>query len=287
MTEPDSAFRVHVDPRNPAEFFACCGLLEIADRLWDGAEGWFIDEQFCLAPELASRSGTLVDLLHTLACCAIQVANGSDTNSVPDAADAESPGDIAAGKIDPLRFGGDGTPLHIRLDWWVSVTRQSGKIVARPTVWKLWAGQQSSLSIATTLQQALARQLVAVADGPCPDILQQREMLSGRFGFDPGAAWNALDVGFSPNEQGMRVATSPAAELLSGIGLQRFMPPSAGTKRTFTYCTWGVPLPPAVAKVASAGLLSKPARRFSGGFTSRGSYKGLEYSTEIQGDAHE
>ena len=33
--------RVNVDPTNPGQFFACCGLLELADRLWPGAEGWF------------------------------------------------------------------------------------------------------------------------------------------------------------------------------------------------------------------------------------------------------
>jgi CRISPR-associated protein Csx14 len=35
------SFSVHVDPTNPGQFFACCGLLELADRLWQGAEGWF------------------------------------------------------------------------------------------------------------------------------------------------------------------------------------------------------------------------------------------------------
>ena len=32
---------VMVDVTNPGQFFACCGLLELADRMWSGAEGWF------------------------------------------------------------------------------------------------------------------------------------------------------------------------------------------------------------------------------------------------------
>ncbi|TWW08183.1 hypothetical protein E3A20_26890, partial [Planctomyces bekefii] len=28
-----SSFWVNVDPTNPGQFFACCGLLELADRL--------------------------------------------------------------------------------------------------------------------------------------------------------------------------------------------------------------------------------------------------------------
>ena len=30
------SFSVNVDPTNPGQFFACCGLLELADRLWQG-----------------------------------------------------------------------------------------------------------------------------------------------------------------------------------------------------------------------------------------------------------
>ena len=277
--------RVHidVDPRNPAEFFACCGLLEVADRLWGGAEGWFVGQQFCLA---AGGGGALVDLLHAIATCAIRVDRDCrDTGSSGDT-NGESPGDLEAGKIAPLRLGGAPSAFEIRLDWWVAITRRKGKITEAPTAWKLWAGQQSSIMIAATLQQALTAQLAICSGSLHSDILRQRQMLSGRFGFDPGAAWNALDVGFSPNEQGMRVATSPAAELLSAVGLQRFVP-QLGATRTFTYCTWGVPLPPTVAKVASAGLMTAGmARRFRGGVTSRGSYKGLNYSTEIQGDEH-
>jgi CRISPR-associated protein Csx14 len=44
MSIPEASIRVNVDPTNPGQFFACCGLLELADRLWPGAEGWFADD---------------------------------------------------------------------------------------------------------------------------------------------------------------------------------------------------------------------------------------------------
>ncbi|MBI4454814.1 MAG: hypothetical protein HY644_02830 [Acidobacteria bacterium] len=44
--EPD--IRVPVDLTNPGQFFACCGLLELADRLWPGAQAWFDRRGFCL-----------------------------------------------------------------------------------------------------------------------------------------------------------------------------------------------------------------------------------------------
>jgi hypothetical protein len=41
MTNDRPSFAVNVDVTNPGQFFACCGLLELANRLWPGAEGAF------------------------------------------------------------------------------------------------------------------------------------------------------------------------------------------------------------------------------------------------------
>ena len=41
MSYPEPSITVKVNVTNPGQFFACCGLLELADRLWPGAEGWF------------------------------------------------------------------------------------------------------------------------------------------------------------------------------------------------------------------------------------------------------
>ena len=41
VTDPVATIRVDVDATNPGQFFAWCGLLELADRRWGGAEGWF------------------------------------------------------------------------------------------------------------------------------------------------------------------------------------------------------------------------------------------------------
>src|SRR6059058_2715350 len=51
MTNAAPSIRVNVDVTNPGQFFACCGLLELADRLWPGAEGWFEKGKFCVACE--------------------------------------------------------------------------------------------------------------------------------------------------------------------------------------------------------------------------------------------
>src|SRR5262245_54537618 len=48
--------RIKVDLTNPGQFFACCGLLELADRLWPGAEAWFEGRDFCLKADGSLRS---------------------------------------------------------------------------------------------------------------------------------------------------------------------------------------------------------------------------------------
>ena len=58
MTNPTPNITIPVDLTNPGQFFACCGLLELADRLWPGAEGWFGSGQFKLR-----FAGSISDLL--------------------------------------------------------------------------------------------------------------------------------------------------------------------------------------------------------------------------------
>ncbi len=58
MTNPEP-IHIKVDVTNPGQFFACCGLLELADRLWPGAEGWFDTTTFKLSTE-----GTVREILN-------------------------------------------------------------------------------------------------------------------------------------------------------------------------------------------------------------------------------
>ena len=66
MSQPKPNITVNVDVTNPGQFFACCGLLELAGRLWPGAEGWFEDSAF-----LISSSGQLGQILEHLAAAEI------------------------------------------------------------------------------------------------------------------------------------------------------------------------------------------------------------------------
>lgn len=269
MSEP--TITVAVDVTNPGQFFACCGLLELADRLWPGAEGWFADGQVHIACD-----GLLDDVLQAL------IAREPEQMLTLDNGLTVKP------LIAPLRLSlGDGPGQTLLLDAWSVVKIDKGvPVVAANSPWNFWSGQQTSHRIWCGLRDVLADQLRTMPADRLPDLFAQRVFQKGRFGFDPGPAWTALDVGFSPNEHGMRVKSSAAVELLAAVGLQRFRPEMID-RDSFRYATWGGPLAPAVAAVAATGrMITQPARRFCGRVVARGSYAALGYSTPLLGDAH-
>lgn len=265
--QPTPSIAVAVDPTNPGQFFACCGLLELADRLWPGAEGWFAagGREFRIACE-----GTLPDLLAVLIMdppteVLRLEANGLEVQPI----------------IAPLAFTFDGgSTTGLVLDAWNRVGTWKGVTqVMSNSPWNFWSGHQTPLRIWSSLRAELAAQLRKFVAAEYRDLFSQRLLQKGRFGFDPGPAWNALDVGFSPNEQGIEVVSSPATELLAAVGLQRFRPVMNDDRDGFDYCTWHSELSPAVAAAAMAGMMTdRRSVRFRASVTSRGQYAALAFA---------
>jgi CRISPR-associated endonuclease/helicase Cas3 len=268
-----TGIRVAVDPTNPGQFFACCGLLELADQLWPGAEGWYEGGEFCIA-----CGGSLQTLLAAL------------VGAVPEEITRLENGLEVKRLLAPLRltFEAD-NPLTFTLDAWMTVRADKGDVVvAANPPWNFWSGQQTPLRIWSPVRAALARMLPGLDSVKARELFTQREFLTGRFGFDPGPAWNALDVGFSPNEQGISVESSPAVELLAAVGIQRFRPRMGDSRDCFDYFTWGIPLPPAVAAAAADGAIPcGPGNRYRARVISRGQYAALGYSKMLFGGPNE
>jgi len=261
------SFSVNVDPTNPGQFFACCGLLELADRLWPGAEGWFEGGQFHVTCE-----GGLPTLLSTLVKNqpeeVLRLDNSLDVKKL----------------IAPLRLTLDGVSDPITLDAWTTIRLEKGRPAVLPNPpWNFWSGQQTSHGIWCGLREVLMEQLGRQLPSDFDSLFTLRLFQKGRFGFDPGPAWNALDVGFSPNEQGMEVESSPAVEMLAAVGLQRFRPVMNHERESFDYFTWHTPYSPAIAASAMAGEIpEKKTVRYRGSVVSRGQYSALGVSYPIR-----
>jgi CRISPR-associated protein Csx14 len=269
MNLPSPSIRVKVDPTNPGQFFACCGLLELADRLWPGADGWFANDTFCVACE-----GNILTLLSILVMDPPAAIDRFEVNGL------EVPPILA-----PLSFSFDGgSTIAITLDAWtrVAVLRGVPQVISN-SPWNFWSGQQTPLRIWTGLRVELVAQLQLLKPAELESLFTQRLFQKGRFGFDPGPAWNALDAGFSPNEQGMEVESCPAVELLAAVGLQRFRPLMNDNRDSFDYFTWHSPYSPIVAAAAMAGAMSEASDvRYRGSIVSRGQYAALGFCYCIQ-----
>jgi hypothetical protein len=228
MSESTHTIRIRVDATNPGQFFACCGLLELAARLAPGATGCFEANDFVI-----SKAPSLENLIARIVAAQLVKLDPDDTTASPILVPA---------------------PFSVRLDWWKAGDRASSDL-------KVWAGTMESYRIARAMQHAMRAPEFSTADmldtGTVAfdpdDTLTKVEP----FYFDARRGPNAhsRDVGFAPNDLGMTTVASPAVEFLCLVGLQRVRPVPAGKPRIFDYHTWALPLPPEVAPVAAAGLL--------------------------------
>ncbi len=264
--------RAYADPINPGQFFACCGLLELADRLFGGAEGWFDGGAFNIA---LKNKGNIKNILEALVNASVEeIAFLENGVSIPSL-------------IAPLRLTLGEEAKHVLfLDAWLSIGIERGKIVVKGNrPWNFWSGQQTSVKIWKSLSAELKKQIVAFSDTHYECLFKQRIPTKGRFGFDPRSAWKALDVGFSPDKQEIKVSSSPATELLAAVGIQRFSTKLSRDRMFFEYCTWGQPLSPSVASAAASGaIVVPPTVKFRGQVIDRGNYAGLGYSSIIKGE---
>lgn len=263
MNNAEPGIRINVDLSNPGQFFACCGLLELADRLWPGAEGWFDTTIFNLRTD-----GTLREILTRLIL--------DDPRQLDYVC-----GDIPVKPIiAPLALTLDsGVSQTLVIDFWMRVAIVKGKVqaVSNPP-WNCWSGQQTPLRIWLPLRDGLQQVLSKSSDEELLGLFTLRSPLKGRFGFDSVAAWNALDVGFSPNDQNIAVNSSPASELLSAIGLQRFRPLVSIDRSTISYAAWSVPAGVLVAPAMACLAVFGHGTRYELPVISRGQYAALGHA---------
>jgi len=238
MSNPEPSIRVKVDVTNPGQFFACCGLLELADRLWPGAEGWFEEGEFCIACDNGLES--LIEELRKVEI--IQVNLDNKTSS-------------------PIAFGPPFAGIY--LDWWFDG-------IAGGRNMKVWAGTMESVKIAKAMQFAMHDERFVSADlfevgmvAYDPDNLKKKVE---PYYFDSRRGPNAhsRDVGFSPNTLKLTTTAFPAVELLCLIGLQRCLPAPTSRRHIYEYCSWARPVPIVLLSPIVSGAIPPP-----GGFRYR------------------
>jgi len=250
--------RVRVDPYNPGQFFACCGLLEIADRLCPEAVGWFEAGEFRVHAkmDLAAVLAALADCKLTNTMTSAEHARHVELSEWSGAKRKSTPGVEDEYKElcklvreAPIMLH---APIDIRVDWFTDDFAGGSRF-------KTWAGQQSVLGIATGMKEALKETEWRNED--CLTFSARECGLPFNFDSDLGSQGGAIDVGFSFDPLAAsaltRIATSarPALELLAFIGLQRFRPAEFRDENRFLYTAWTRPLPVELAMPAACGAV--------------------------------
>jgi CRISPR-associated protein Csx14 len=232
-------YRLMIDPRNPGQFFACCGLFELSELAAPGGEARFADD---------GRAFVL----------------WTDAPTPPRDLKLED-GEGKPGPLEPLvlEVGARALPLN----WWLN------EVLTDKSFLKTWGGQQTPRRVLGELLRLLDFTV------PFEQMFESAAYTKSRFGVDARSAWEAVDAGYSPNDLAQNAATFPWVEVLAVAGLQGFRPASDGRfrYRYCTWFT-PLPLATARAACGAAwsGL---PSRSFSFGIAMRGQgYKTFSFA---------
>lgn len=263
MSTHSASITIPIDLTNPGQFFACCGLLELADRLWLGTEGWFEGEHFLVIgpPECSLRSllGKLAEATvdNTMTPTEKQrLENLSsmkkrERDAIPGLEDERKSLEALRREL-PITLSG---AIEFRVDWFCDEFGGGSRF-------KTWAGQQSVLDIA----QAMHRGLTQAIDEFNSSLWGTIRGIGLPFNFDSdlGAQGSALDIGFSfdplagSETTRIEVSCRPVLELLCFIGLQRFRPErfrgksASSTQPGTLHCRPPLPRPSRAARWRSA-----------------------------------
>ena len=261
MSTPDtskSSIRIKVDLTNPGQFFACCGLLELAGRVEPGASGYFENGCFVMQADVDRLLAKFFDSDIEVIKCASSKARGRDDCEVEDE-DDETVVDPNRGRIYPMRLP---KPFDLLLDWWNDEEAQEQKL-------KTWtAGQrvtdllinhhkkhkrsgETHFARIPSMREHFAR---AVREYP-HDWIRAALPIEAPMAFSYDSRLsrnNALDLGHT--DAGV-LAFSPAVDVLVLIALQRFRPRMLTQWSRNVFCTWREPLPVEIASVAALGMI--------------------------------
>ena len=280
MTDHDqkAVTTLDVDLTNPGQFFACCGLLELAEATSPGAEGSFGHGTFRL-------SVAWDELLRKLSTCDL-VSEGEPNDKSP-----------------PVRLA---APFDLRLDWWREKWADDTKL-------KTWAGGQTVVGFIDGVRRqprliqvakerlwspsrldpymTLAAEAEAKRDNeqlgqtksskkPTKSKKAKTTKAPKPFYFDARlSGLTSLDAGFST--ESFAPGLAPAAEVLTLIGLQRFRPETVAVRELYRFHTWNEPLPARVAAAVACGVvptLATGSYTFPLVFRTGGDYKAFGFA---------
>ena len=289
-----TTIQLAIDARNPGEYLAVCGLLEVLSRYDVNATSTWRRTPGVL-PSLPSAAADVCEINTDVdeVAVAAEVAKhlGSKDAWKAITENGRVPlADSVGGWCGALEFSlPEKSPVVVD-HWYEWAHTSNGRIVQRlekrdgKSRWKFWAGKQDEASIKKGTYSAslrgiagLSLDLVQAAQLSSPqklqDIIAFTSPGANRLNLDAVATRSSIDRGISANDAAKSGGTfqgRPAMELLAAIGLSTFFPPRREgdnapygvvgvRKRLFTYSTWSPHLPLALARMTARGVVVAPS----------------------------
>lgn len=277
-----TTIQLTVDARNPGEYLAVCGLLEVLSRYdanatsaWKRAAG--------VLQEIPAAFADVCEVHTTIdeAAVAVELAKHLGSKDAWKAITQDGRVPLAdsvgrwCGAIEVALPGKQVVVVDHWYDWaHVEGTKIVGKRGTRDgkSRWKLWAGKHEERGAGGLALDLVASVPHDFSPNDFRDLFVLNVAGSSGFKLDPATTRSSIDRGISANDakkiKGERVR--PLLELLAAIGLSTFFPPrregenaSHGVvgvrKRVFRYSTWSPHLPLALARMAARGVQVAPS----------------------------
>lgn len=289
-----TTIQLAIDARNPGEYLAVCGLLEVLSRYDANATSAWRRTTGVLS-SLPSAAADVCEVATNVdeATVAAQVAKHLGSMDAWKAITENSRVPLAesvGGWCGALEFSLPDKSVLVVDHWYEWAHTSNGRIVQRldkrdgKSRWKFWAGKQDEASIKKGAYSAslcgiagLSLDLVEAAQlssaQKLQDIIAFTSPRASRLKLDAFATRSSIDRGISANDEAESGGSSqgrPALELLAAIGLSTFFPPRhkgdnaphgviGVRKRLFTYSTWNSHLPLALARMTARGVEVPPS----------------------------
>lgn len=280
-----TTIQLAIDARNPGEYLAVCGLLEVLSRYdvhvtsaWRRTHG--------VLPSLPSAAAEVCEINADVdeAAVAAEVAKhvGSKDAWKAITENGRVPLADSVGRwCGALEFSLPQKPVLVVDHWyeWAYVVDNTilGKREKAPkrdgkSRWKLWAGKHEERGAGGLALDFVASVRQDFEPKAFQDLLGLTVARSSGFKLDPATTLSSIDRGISANDaKKVKVErVRPLLELLAAIGLSTFFPPRREgdnaphgvvgvRKRLFTYSTWSPHLPLALARMTARGAAVAPS----------------------------
>jgi len=272
---------------NPVNYLACCGILDLLARVDAEALGcWQAKSPVAFLLDSKPSEGELTAWVIEILC-----SPSRWMFTCPPA--GQAPVRLLVDVASP-----DQPLLPIMLDWWFETSALDGTIRDK-SAWKMYAGQQTIEKIIGDMLTEATKLRSGLIGKNLGDLLEQSAEMTGRFGFDPRASRNALEVGYSANDLQLPVRTFVFAELLATFGLHSFFPSRTGQtgkvqstrgwrgtdngegEKGFAYCLWTEPMPILLARLAATRPYSVCSRTLFSSRAMRKNYSNLTLARTI------